>query len=244
MVSRMTTSSRFWSAGKLLVLLAALAATFLVSAFVAVRVTVRAREVTIPDLSGRSVNTASARLDALGLTLRVDDNQRADPKVPAGHVLRQDPAPGTRVRRARSVRVWVSAGEATTTVPDLVGQTERTAQMRLQQDGLTLAAVAEIRSHDYPTEAVVAQEPAPKVPGDRVALLVNRGERSATYVMPDLIGVDGDRAAEFLRRRGFRVAVTGTQPYPGVPSGVVLRQTPAGGFQIAPGDAIALEVSR
>jgi beta-lactam-binding protein with PASTA domain len=77
-----------------------------------------------------------------------------------------------------------------------------------------------------------------------VALLVNRGERAATYVMPDLIGVDGDRAAEFLRRRGFRVAVTGTQPYPGVPSGVVLRQTPAGGFQIAPGDAIALEVSR
>jgi beta-lactam-binding protein with PASTA domain len=142
------------------------------------------------------------------------------------------------------VRVWVSAGEATTTVPDLVGQTERTAQMRLQQDGLSLAAIAEIRSHDYPTEAVVAQEPAPAVPGDRVALLVNRGERAATYVMPDLIGVDGDRAAEFLRRRGFRVAVTGTQPYPGVPSGVVLRQTPAGGFQIAPGDAIALEVSR
>ena len=107
-----------------------------------------------------------------------------------------------------------------------------------------LAAVAEIRSHDYPTEAVVAQEPAPQVAGDRVALLVNRGERAATYVMPDLIGVDGERAAEFLRRRGFRVAVTGAQPYPGVPAGVVLRQTPAGGFQIAPGQAIALEVSR
>ena len=240
----MASSSRFWTVGKTLVLLAALVATYLVAAFVAVRITVRAREVSVPDLAGRSVNTASTRLDALGLTLRVDDNQQIDAKVPAGRILRQDPAPGTRVRRARSVRVWVSAGEATTTVPDLVGQTERTAQMRLEQDGFTLAAVAEIRSHDYPTEAVVAQEPAPHVTGDRVALLVNRGERAATYVMPDLIGVDGDRAAEFLRRRGFRVAVTGTQPYPGVPAGVVLRQTPAGGFQIAPGQAIALEVSR
>jgi beta-lactam-binding protein with PASTA domain len=240
----MATSSRFWTAGKTLVLLAALVVTYLVAAFVAVRITVRAREVTVPDLAGRSVNAASARLDALGLTLRVDDNQRVDAKVPAGQILRQEPEPGTRVRRARSVRVWVSAGEATRTVPDLVGQTERTAQMRLQQDGLTLAAVAEIRSHGYPTEAVVAQEPAPQVAGDRVALLVNRGERAATYVMPDLIGVDGERAAEFLRRRGFRVAVTGTQPYPGVPAGVVLRQTPAGGFQIAPGQAIALEVSR
>lgn len=240
----MVSHSRVWSAGKIVVLLAALGATFLVSAFVAVRFAVRAREVTVPDLSGRSVNDASTQLDDLGLTLRVDDNQRVDPRVPAGRVLQQDPASGIRVRRQRSIRVWVSAGEATTTVPDLVGQTERTAQMRLQQDGLTLAAVAEIRSHDYATEAVVAQEPAPAVTGDRVALLVNRGESAATYVMPDLIGVDGERAADFLRRRGFRVAMTGTQPYPGVPAGVILRQAPAGGFQIAPGEAIALEVSR
>jgi eukaryotic-like serine/threonine-protein kinase len=240
----MVSTSRVWGAGKFLVLLAALGATFLVSAFVAVRVAVRAREVSVPELAGRSVNDASARLEELGLTLRVDDNQRPDPKVPAGHILQQDPAPGIRVRRARSVRVWVSAGEVATTVPDLVGQTERTAQMRLQQDGLTLAAVAEIRSHDYAAEAVVAQEPAASVKGDRVALLVNRGGRTSMYVMPDLIGVDGERAAEFLRRKGFRVALAGAQPYPGVPAGVVLRQTPAGGFQIAPGDAIALEVSR
>lgn len=240
----MVSHSRVWSAGKILVLLAALGATFLVSAFVAVRFAVRAREVTVPDLAGRSVNDASTLLDDLGLTLRVDDNQRVDARVPAGRILQQDPASGIRVRRQRSIRVWVSAGEATTTVPDLVGQTERTAQMRLQQDGLTLAAVAEIRSHDYATEAVVAQEPAPSVKGDRVALLVNRGESAATYVMPDLIGVDGERAADFMRRRGFRVAMTGTQPYPGVPAGVILRQAPAGGFQIAPGEAIALEVSR
>jgi eukaryotic-like serine/threonine-protein kinase len=240
----MVSTSRVWSAGKWLVLLAALAATFLVSAFIAVRFAVRAREVTVPSLAGRSVNDASVQLEDLGLTLRVDDNQRVDAKVPAGRILQQEPAAGARVRRQRSIRVWVSAGEATTVVPDLVGQTERTAQMRLQQDGLTLAGVAEIRSRDYAAEAVVAQQPAPTVKGDRVALLVNRGGQATRYVMPDLIGVDGDRAADFLRRKGFRVALTGTQPYPGVPAGVVLRQAPAGGFQIAPGEAIALEVSR
>jgi beta-lactam-binding protein with PASTA domain len=240
----MVSTSRVWSAGKWLVLLAALGATFLVSAFIAVRFAVRAREVTVPSLAGRSVNDASVQLEDLGLTLRVDDNQRVDAKVPAGRILQQEPAAGARVRRQRSIRVWVSAGEATTVVPDLVGQTERTAQMRLQQDGLTLAGVAEIRSRDYATEAVVAQEPAPSVKGDRVALLVNRGGQATRYVMPDLIGVDGDRAADFLRRKGFRVALTGTQPYPGVPAGVVIRQAPAGGFQIAPGEAIALEVSR
>ena len=77
-----------------------------------------------------------------------------------------------------------------------------------------------------------------------MALLVNRGERGTSYVMPDLIGVNGDRAADLLRAKGFRVAVVGEHPYPGVPAGIVLRQRPDGGFQIAPGEPISLEVSR
>jgi len=40
------------------------------------------------------------------------------------------------------------------------------------------------------------------------------------------------------------VAVVSSHPYPGVPAGVVIKQTPVGGFQIAPGEAISLEVSR
>jgi serine/threonine-protein kinase len=62
--------------------------------------------------------------------------------------------------------------------------------------------------------------------------------------MPDLIGVSGDRAADILRDHGFRVAVVGSVPYPGVAAGVVLRQSPRAGFQVAPGGPISLEVSR
>jgi beta-lactam-binding protein with PASTA domain len=40
------------------------------------------------------------------------------------------------------------------------------------------------------------------------------------------------------------VAIVGSQPYAGVPSGTVLRQQPAGGFQVSPSDPISLEVSR
>jgi beta-lactam-binding protein with PASTA domain len=61
--------------------------------------------------------------------------------------------------------------------------------------------------------------------------------------MPDLIGMDGERAAAALRSKGFRVSIVGSQPYPGVPSGTVVRQQPAGGFQVAAADAISIEVS-
>jgi serine/threonine-protein kinase len=125
-----------------------------------------------------------------------------------------------------------------------MGQSQRTAQLRVQQEGLELGEVAEVRSSDYPSDSVIAQTPAAKTSSPKVALLINRGERGATYVMPDLIGVNGDRAADLLRPRGFRVAVVGDHPYPGVPAGIVLRQNPQAGFQIAPGEPISLEVSR
>jgi beta-lactam-binding protein with PASTA domain len=77
-----------------------------------------------------------------------------------------------------------------------------------------------------------------------VSLLVNRGEGGTRYVMPDLIGVSGERASEILRGHGFRVAVVGTTPYAGVQPGIVLRQNPRAGFQIAPGEPISIEVSQ
>jgi eukaryotic-like serine/threonine-protein kinase len=236
--------ARVWGAGKLLVLVAALLGTFVVFAAAAMRVALRAREVRVPDLAGRTAQDATAILADQGLTLRVDQTQRVDPKVPAGHITQQEPAPGAITRRQRGVKVWLSLGQQVAVIPELTGQTERTAQLRLQQDGLALASLAEIRSSEYPPDAIVAQSPPPGTRGTQVALLVNRGVEGASYVMPDLIGIDGDGAAEFLRSRGFRVAVVGDHPYPGVPSGIVIRQTPAGGFRISPGEAISLEVSR
>ena len=86
--------------------------------------------------------------------------------------------------------------------------------------------VSEIRSSRYGSDVVIAQDPQAKQAGSQVSLLVNRAERGTSYVMPDLIGINGDRAVEILRERGFRVAVVGSVPYPGVAAGVVLRQSP------------------
>jgi serine/threonine-protein kinase len=233
-----------WGAGKRLLIAGALLLTYLLFAVASMRFALKTRDVEVPTLTGKTVNEASTILTESGLNLKVEENRRMDPSVPAGHVISQDPPAGVRTRRERSVKVWVSAGPRANTVPALLGESERTAQLRLQQDGLQLASTSEIRSSDYPAGTVVAQNPAPKSSGGSVALLVNRGERGATYVMPDLIGVNGDRAADLLRTRGFRVSLVGDHPYPGVPAGIVLRQNPQGGFQVAPGDPISLEVSR
>ncbi|NUR55949.1 MAG: PASTA domain-containing protein [Acidobacteria bacterium] len=240
----MAFTTRVWGAGKRLLLAGGLLLTYVLFAVVAMRIALKTRDVVVPPLGGRTVNEASSVLGQMGLNLKVEEARRVDATVPAGKIISQDPQAGVRTRRERSVKVWVSAGPRSNIVPALLGESERTAQLRVQQDGLQLANIAEIRSADYPAGTVVAQTPAAKSSGSQVALLVNRGEYGATYVMPDLIGVNGDRAADLLRTRGFRVSVVGDHPYPGVPAGIVLRQSPQGGFQVAPGETISLEVSR
>jgi serine/threonine-protein kinase len=240
----MALKTRVWSAGKLLLLGGALLLTYVLFAAASMRLALKTREVVVPSLAGKTVNDATAILAESGLQLRIEEGLRVDPKVPAGQIISQEPLAGVSTRRERSVKVWVSSGPRSTIVPALLGETERTGQLRLQQEGLELAATAVIRSSEYPSDVIVAQTPPPKSNAPRVALLVNRAERGATYVMPDLIGVNGDRAADLLRVRAFRVAVVGDHPYPGVPAGIVLRQNPQAGFQISPGEPISLEVSR
>jgi beta-lactam-binding protein with PASTA domain len=240
----MPITDRVWSAGKLVVLGAALVATYGLSAIVGMRWALRASEVSVPDLKGKSANEASSTLSELGLTLKVDDARRVDQKIGPDRIVQQEPSAGATARRQRSVRVWLNLGANATVIPKLTGFSERTAELRVVQEGLVLNGMSEIRSSEYPVGMVIAQEPPPDTRATHIALLVNRGEAASGYVMPDLIGVNGDRAADLLRNHGFRVAVVSEHPYPGVPAGVVLRQSPQGGFQIAPGEAISLEVSR
>src|SRR4029453_18740652 len=200
----MAFGTRMWSAGKLLLLGGALLLTYILFAVATMRVALRSRDVTVPTLIGKTVNDATVALTQAGLNLKVEEGRRPDPKVAAGQILCQGPPPGISTRRERSVKVWVSSGPRATIVPALIGESERTAQLRLQQDGFELAALSEVRTGEYPTDAVIAQTPPPKSNAARVALLVNRGERGATYVMPDLIGVNGDRAADVLRPHPFR----------------------------------------
>ena len=236
--------SRVWSLGKFFVLMGALGVTFLVFFGVSMRVALWARDVQVPSLVGRTVNEATAALADRDLALRVEENQRPDDKIEVGKVMQQEPEAGITSRRQRTVRVWISSGPRRTIVPPLVGQNERAAQSSLQQQGVVVSSVSEFRSSDYPADVVVAQDPAATSRAPEVSILLNRGELSATYVMPDVIGVDGERAADALRQQGFRVSIVGTQPYPGVPPGTVVRQQPAGGVRVGGSDAISLEVSR
>jgi serine/threonine-protein kinase len=233
-----------WGVGKVVLLLGALAATFIVAFAVSMRLASRAGQVQIPELTNLSVEEATRALQDLELRPRIEEMRKPDAKIVAGRVAQQDPPAGEAARPQRTVKIWISAGPSTTAVPALVGQTERTARLRADQDGVTLATISEVHLPDYPADTIVAQQPAPPARATQVSLLINRGDQTATFVMPDVIGMDGSKVEAALRGAGLRVTIVGSQAYPGIPAGTVVRQQPASGYQVGPSDAISLEVSR
>ena len=230
--------------GKAVVLLGTFSVAFAVFALVGLQFALQSREVAVPDLTNLTPDEASAAVAAANLALRIEAPRRVNESIQAGRVADQDPRPSVVTRRGRSVKIWLSSGLIPGAAPTLIGASERAARQRLAEASFALQGMAEIRSARYPTDAVVAQESPPQGRGQAIWLLVNRGERESTYVMPDLIGVDATTAAEVLRASGFRVTIVGDHPYDGLPAGVVLRQSPQAGFQIAPGEPISLEVSQ
>jgi serine/threonine-protein kinase len=236
--------TRVWSVGRFFLLLAGLAATFGAFFLAGLRVTTRARDVEVPNLSGKSVTEARTLLEARGLVMRVEEQRRPDKTVSVDHVLTQEPAAGQVIRRQRSVRVRLSDGLRAPLVPAVTNMPERTAEITLSGERVIIGYRAEIRTNSYDPGQVVAQDPPAPQRSEQVNLLVNRSDGSQDFVVPDLIGTLGTKAADVLRSLKFRIAVTAEVPYPGLPPGIVVKQTPQPGFRIGSGEAITLEVSR
>jgi beta-lactam-binding protein with PASTA domain len=224
----------------------ALLATLVTSAVLTMRVVLASRDVAVPALTGRTLAEAEALAAPRGLSVRIE-GRRHDSAVPAERVVAQEPAPGATLKTHRAVRLWMSLGPRRVSVPAVEGESIRTARSALEQAGVPVARVVEVI--DAAPEGTVLVQRPPAGEADLSAaggasLLVSRGSRDVSYVMPDLIGRDARAVLAALERVGLKVADVRYRSYPGVAPGIVLRQSPAAGQRVSPRAALSLDVSR
>jgi len=228
------------------VLGAALAIVAAVSAYLTVRRTVSGREVLVPELVGLAADDAGRLLRRQGLAIETVA-ERHDPTVEAGHVIAQEPAPGSGIKVDRKVKVVVSLGEKGAAVPELRGGAARMAQITLQQQGYRVAGQVYAFTARAEENLVLGQDPLPGEFGARdgkVGLLVSRGRRPPVYVMPDFIGRPEVEAERLLARAGLRAAPPSRETSPAAAPGTILRQRPESGYPVRPGDLITLVVAQ
>jgi eukaryotic-like serine/threonine-protein kinase len=215
------------------------------SALLTMRVVLSAQDVQVPTVVGRRVPEAGALSARLGLSLRVD-GKKYDTRVPAEHIVLQEPPGGSTLKAHRSIRVWVSLGPRRLNVPAVEGESLRTARIALEQAQVPLRRVVEVEDSNAEGTVLVQRPPAGETDAvdEGLAVLVSRGPVGTDYLMPDLIGRNAAEVMDSLRRAGLKVAEIRYRTYPGVAPGIVLRQIPAAGYAVSPRTPMSLDVSK
>jgi len=181
---------------------------FVASALTAMRFAIHGRQTTIPKVVGLSKSQAERLLADHGLVLDEGDRYFSS-EVPPGRIMSQAPQPGLKVRRGWSVRVAESMGPQRVVIPDLVGNSERAAEINIRKRGLELGSIATATIPGAPSDQIVGQSPpanAVNVSEPKISLLLAASEDRASFVMPDLVGQSEDAAVNAIVNAGLRVS--------------------------------------
>jgi eukaryotic-like serine/threonine-protein kinase len=223
----------------------------LVSALTAMRLAIHGHEVAVPDLVGKSPAAARMIAEQSRLELSVE-RQYYSPTVPEGKIISQLPPAGSQVRTGWQVRVAESLGPQRVAIPDVIGQSERVANINIRRHGLDVGAIAQMQSPNAPDSQVLAQAPPPNASGvsaPKISLLVAAPAQPQALVMSSFVGQPLGTATQTVQDAGLRVggvtmaaAPEGSSPMAPFPGSIIVSQNPAAGEKVFAGNAVNFEV--
>ena len=200
----------------------------------------------VPNLVDLNLQQADSILaqDDLQLQIIADET---DPSKEPGTIISQIPAPGTKMKEGRMVKIKVSKAEEAVTVPQLRGISLRQAELLLSQVSLKLGEVSWVLSDSFPRDVVVENIPSSGLsvpPGISVNIVASLGAVPDTVLMPDLVGKNIEECRRILQEIGLQIGKTKSKRNDDFLPGTVLDQSIPPGDKILRGTEIDLEVSK
>lgn len=203
-----------------------------------------AKEVTVPDLRGMTVEEATTALDDLKLKLEVGD-EVSSADYDKGEIVSQDPRAEMTVKEGFTVTVNISKGMVKGTVPNVVNRTSKDAMYIIKSYGYDVGEVTTENS-DLPKDVVIRQNPEEGVdaaPGSRIDLVVSLGSASEQVSMPNLIGLDIDKAKDELAKAGLSIKSIGHEMSDAFKFNTVMWQQIDPGEMVDKGTGVNIKVS-
>ena len=196
----------------------------------------------VPDVTGATVDQARSQLADAGFVVKLAEG-RYTSDVPADHVVRVTPPPGTVLKKGDEVTLVPSLGPPPVDVPTIQGKTLEKARTLAENAGLTLAVSDRRYDDTVPADVVISQDPASgQLPeGEAVQVVVSQGP--PPQPVPHVVGKTQDVAASRLTAAGFHVAVSEAFST-SVVRGRVISVSPDQGAQAPYGSTVTLTVSK
>ena len=180
------------------------------------------KTVTVPDLKGKSLATATADLKAHNLVAKVRSGNSGKAK---GTVYDQSPVPLAAVKPGTPVTFFLSLGAAQVLVPEVVGSTQEGAVSTLTQQKFKIGLITP-QDGLTPKNQVVSSSPAQGTKTDAgatIALTVGSGMST----VPPVVNLPLDQAEAKLTAKGLSWSIT--KDFGSAPANTVRYQNPKGG---------------
>ncbi|MCR3923423.1 MAG: PASTA domain-containing protein, partial [Firmicutes bacterium] len=199
-------------------------------------------DVDVPQVEGERWQEAATILEEAGLQYHLVD-QIASDTVPAGHVIRQDPAAGKTVKKNREIELTVSTGPELVTVDSVVGKMRREAEIILKGSDFDVE-VLEIHSEELPG-VVISQDPGGGyriLKGSTVTLRVSKGGQP--FKLRDLVGYPLEDAENWLKLYDLIPRRADEKYNDDFGAGLIYDQFPEANELVQAGDYVDLYVSK
>lgn len=199
-------------------------------------------KVEVPATIGLTRVEAEKMLTDAGFKVTV--TEEPNDKVESGRVVSSDPAAQTQAAKGSTVKLVVSSGTQTVTVPDVVRQRQAAAESTLTAQGFTVGNVTYTETSDVDSGLVISQKPPGNTKADKgSAVDLEVAKAPGEETVPDVTGQSLAAAQATLQASGFRIGGPVTQPSASVAAGRVISTDPAGGTSAKKGSKVTITVS-
>ena len=201
--------------------------------------------VSVPNVVGLSQADAKSQIEAAGLEWELNPEKVASDTVEKDAVASTDPAGGAQAEKGSTVRVTISSGPDSVTLPDnLVGMSPDEARQAVEALGLKWEVNSSKVASDTVAEGKVAQtnpSPGSKVKaGQTITAYLSSG--SDQVEVPDLVGMSQDQARSALKAVGLERGNVTTVDSDKDKDRIV-SQDPETGSKVKKGTTIAVSIS-
>jgi len=206
---------------------------------------IKGKEIETPDFLNLSL--IEARQKAYETDTRLKELPLNSDIAKPETVISQYPQPGSLIKESgnRIIKIYYTPKRTEIIVPDLSGLSITESKIILEKNNLKWY-YSYVYSDTAPVDFVISQTfiaGTKLTKGSQIGVLISKGKRDESYIMPEIIGKNANNALLFFEDKGIKVSSISYKVYEGLESGIIINQSPRQGYKINKRTIINLEVS-